>query len=52
MITRMSMVALGEGGLTARLKDWREMKWEELRMLSGGWAGVAGCITLRSHTVT
>lgn len=41
-----------KGELTASLKNWREMKWEGLRMLSGGWAGVVGSIAPRSHIVT
>lgn len=40
-----------EGKASYKAEKWRQMKWEELRMLSGGWAGVAGCIILRSHTV-
>lgn len=40
-----------EGKASYEAEKWRQMKWEELRMLSGGWARVAGCIILRSHTV-
>lgn len=41
-----------EGILRAWLLDWRQVRQDELKILSGLQARVAGCVALGSHIVT
>ena len=41
-----------EGILRAWLLDWRQVRQDKLKILSGLQARLAGCIALQSHIVT